>query len=132
MKKCLTKQKSILLIEDDLLLRQLYSERLKKEDFCILQATNGIEGLEKIIDCKPSLLLLDLSLPKLSGIEVLRILKQYNKSQDIPIIVLTGIDEVNIKAKCISELEVNNYFIKAKIEPEQLIKKIKKLITIYE
>ena len=132
MKKDGKTQKSILLVEDDLLLRDLYRRRLEKEDFCVLEASNGVEGLEKTINDKPNLMLLDLSLPKMSGMEMLELLKIKKYSKKLPIIVLTSINEKKLKRKCKDDLEVNYYYIKPEVEPKKILMSIKQLLKIYE
>lgn len=82
--------KKILVIEDDPDIRELLDYNLTREGFAVDQASNGSEGLYKAINTSPDLIILDLMLPILSGIEVCKKLKDNPEKQQIPIIMLTA------------------------------------------
>ena len=92
----------ILLVEDSRFLRRAGERALEKAGYEVLTAADGEEALKIAQDAIPSLILLDMMLPKLSGLEVLRTLKQGAATKDIPVIILTGLSERN-KEKLLQE-----------------------------
>ncbi len=83
----------ILIIEDDRFLIKLYSNKLRKEGFEIMEAISGEEGLKKALSEKPDLVLLDLVLPYKSGFEILSEIKMNPATKDIPVIILTNLGQ---------------------------------------
>ncbi len=78
---------TILLIEDEVTLAETLRYNLEREGFCVLQATDGIQGLELARREEPSMIVLDIMLPRLDGFSICRILRQ---ESDVPIIMLTA------------------------------------------
>ena len=116
--------KTILLVDDDLTLREMYEERLKMEGFNIVQATNGEEALQKAGEVKPSIILLDIMMPKVNGFDVLKSLKANAEMKDIPVIVLTALiqDVDRVQGK---KLGAVDYIVKSETMPGEVIAKIK-------
>jgi CheY-like chemotaxis protein len=92
----------ILLVEDSRFLRRAGERALEKAGYEVLTAADGEEALKIAQDAIPDLILLDMMLPKLSGLEVLRALKQGATTKHIPVIILTGLSERN-KEKLLQE-----------------------------
>ena len=82
--------KKVLLIEDNEMNRDMLSRRLERKGFEVILAEDGREGLEKLGEAKPDLVLLDVSLPVLDGFEVLRRAKAEPETSSIPVIILTA------------------------------------------
>ena len=80
----------ILSIEDDVDLQQVVAYALKKKGWEVVFAYDGKDGLEKAIELKPDLILLDMMLPGLNGIEVITELKAGAETRAIPVIVMTA------------------------------------------
>ena len=80
----------ILIVDDEKDIVELLKYNLEKEDFKIISAYNGNDALESIEKGNPDLIILDLMLPEIDGIEICRILKKDNETKDIPIIMLTA------------------------------------------
>ena len=116
----------ILLIEDDALFVKMYQKKFAHEGMELLAAYDGEEGVEKTKADKPSVIILDLMLPKMSGSEVLKKIKDDPETNSIPVVVLTNLstsaDEVN---KCI-ELGVKETFLKTNVTPDQIVETVKK------
>ncbi len=83
-------RETLFLIEDEKNIVELIKFNLEKEGFHVLSASRGIEGLEQIQKLKPDLLILDLMLPEIDGLEICKILKQNPRTWAIPIIMLTA------------------------------------------
>ena len=82
--------KLILLVEDDADIRQLLWRYLEKEQYRLVLAKDGEEGLEQAVAQKPDLIILDLMLPRLDGLSVLRQLRQSEPTASIPVLILTA------------------------------------------
>jgi len=119
--------KTILLVDDDLTLREMYEERLKAEGFVIVQASNGEEALTRAKDIKPSLILLDIMMPKINGFDVLKSLKVDSELKDIPVIILTALiqDVDRIQG---DKLGATDYIVKSETMPGEVITKIRNAI----
>ena len=117
-------KKLILLVDDDLTLREMYGERLKTEGFEIVQATNGAEAIQKAKEIKPAVVLLDIMMPKVNGFDVLKMIRSDAEIKDTPVIVLTALiqDVDRIQGK---KLGANDYIVKSETMPGEVIAKIK-------
>ena len=83
--------KSVLLVDDDLTLREMYESRLKAEGFILTTARDGEEALDQATKNKPNVILLDIMMPKINGLDVLKKLKSQTETKDIPVIVLPAL-----------------------------------------
>ncbi|OGD57138.1 hypothetical protein A2V71_01745 [Candidatus Berkelbacteria bacterium RBG_13_40_8] len=119
--------KVILLVDDDLTLREMYEERLKAEGFDIIQASNGEEAMKKAKENKPNIILLDIMMPKINGFDVLKDLKADPDLKEIPVIVLTALiqDVDRVQGK---KLGAVDYIVKSETMPGEVITKIKNAI----
>ena len=84
----------ILIIDDDPDARELLKQRLEEEEHEVLQAKDGLIGLERIHTDSPDVILLDLNMPVATGYDVLKALRNDPFSTDIPVIVLTGQEDL--------------------------------------
>lgn len=107
----------IALIEDDFLLLEMYEATLSGEGYEIKKASDGKQALALIKQEQPDLILLDLSMPSISGFEILERLKK--DGSRIPVIVISNSDEDEAIQKC-RELGVQEYVVKAKTNLEQI------------
>src|SRR6185369_15174252 len=82
---------TILLCEDDIILAELYTERLKKEGFTVVHASNGEDALKFVGEYHPSLIILDIMMPRMNGLDVLKSLKDNPETHDIPVIIVTAL-----------------------------------------
>lgn len=116
----------ILIVEDEESLRDVYQEEFELEGFIVETARDGQEGLEKMASFVPELVLLDLMMPKVSGFDVLKRVKDKPEFKDMPIIVLTNINPD------VPDLLKNwgaKYFIlKADNTPGQIVDRVKVFI----
>ena len=117
----------ILIVEDDRFLRELIARKLKNEGYEVVEAVDGEEGLKKIKEEKPDLVLLDLILPGIDGFEVLTKAKEDPITAQIPVIILSNLgqrEEIERGLK----LGAIDYLIKAHFTPGEIIEKIKNIV----
>ncbi len=119
--------KTILFIEDESILQKTFEKIFKKEGYKMISALNGEIGLRLAQLKKPDLILLDLILPKINGFEVLRKLKENKKTKDIPVIVLTNLEEMADIDRAI-ELGARTYLVKANYSLEEVLEKTKEAL----
>lgn len=117
----------ILIIEDDKFLRELISQKLVKEEYDISEAVDGEEGIKKIKEEKPELILLDLILPGIDGFEVLSRMKEDASISSIPVIILSNLGQKEDVEKGL-KLGATDYLIKAHFTPGEIIEKIKAIL----
>lgn len=113
----------VLLIEDDPRVRQLYELVLTMEEYDVICAVNGEEGLQKAETELPDLIFLDLRIPKISGLDLLQMLRSNPKTTDIPIVILSNYDDEATISKGL-ELGAREYIIKSRITPKDLPTKV--------
>jgi len=116
--------KVILLVDDDLTLREMYDERLKAEGFEIVQASNGEEALAKAKEIKPNVILLDIMMPKVNGFDVLKQIKEDADLKDTPVILLTALIQ-DVDRLQGMKLGAADYIVKSETMPGEVIAKIK-------
>jgi len=114
----------ILIIEDDRFLRELITRKLLDEGFAIIEAVDGEEGIKKVKEEKPDLILLDLILPSIDGFEVLSQIKKEENLKSIPVIILSNLGQKEEVEKGL-KLGAIDYLIKAHFTPGEIIEKIK-------
>jgi DNA-binding response OmpR family regulator len=120
--------KKILFIEDESALQKTLGEILKQEGYEVTPALDGEVGLRLAKERKPDLILLDLILPKIHGIDVLRKLKKEKETEEIPVIVLTNLGEIEDINRAV-ELGATTYLVKAQYTLEEVVEKIKKALS---
>lgn len=119
-----TQKKTILIIEDDPLLIKMYEAKFVSEGYSVLKAFDGEEGLKMALGSHPSALVLDVMMPRLSGIDMLTKLRQDEWGKTVPVIIISNLSEQTEKDKA-SALGVKEYLVKANITPGELAAKVK-------
>lgn len=117
---------SILIIEDDAALREMYATKFEKENFSVTTAVDGQEGVERMRSIKPQIVLLDLIMSKVSGFDVLKMVKDDPVLNKIPILVLTNIfaDVEDL----LKNWGVTDFILKANTTPDEVVKKVKHVL----
>lgn len=119
---------TILIIEDDAFLAGIYAQKLEAEGFKAVLSTNGEDGLKQVQKEKPALVLLDLVLPKMTGFELLEILKHDPATASIPVLIMTNLAERKDVERCMA-LGAAGYVIKAHVLPHETVGKIKEILS---
>jgi DNA-binding response OmpR family regulator len=109
----------VVLVEDDKFLSEIYQTRLQMADIDCVAAGDGMTGLALIREAKPSLVLLDLMLPEMSGDEVLRAMRESDWGKDIKVLILTNISESEAPLG-LRELGIEGYIVKANLVLDRL------------
>lgn len=120
--------KKILFIEDESALQKTFGDILSAEGFEMISAIDGEVGLRLAGSEKPDLIILDLILPKLHGLEVLKGLKENGKTRDIPVIILTNMGDLENIEKAL-ELGATTYMVKTDYTLEDVVAKVKNAIA---
>jgi DNA-binding response OmpR family regulator len=115
----------IMIIEDDEFLVKAYRLKFNRLGFQVVIASNGVEGLEIVSRESPSLIILDLMLPKMDGFEFLKRIKSDRKSKSIPVVALSNLGQKTDQEKALA-LGAAEYFIKTEYTLDDIVKKIKK------
>lgn len=117
-------KKKILLVEDDTALAAVYKSRLELEGFDIREVNNGEEALSAAMDFKPDLILLDAMMPKISGFDVLDILRNTPETTNIRVIMLTALSQPKDKERA-EALGVDDYLVKSQVVIGDVVDRIK-------
>jgi two-component system, OmpR family, phosphate regulon response regulator PhoB len=120
-------KRKILLIEDEKKIAKAYQEYLEDNEYEVEIAYDGEEGLRQVQSFQPDLILLDIAMPKLDGIAVLRELKSMGATKGIPVIMLTNLDQQENMAET-AKLGSTLYFVKANTSLSTLAKWIGDLL----
>jgi len=123
------KKKRILLIEDSRSTRMTYKRIFEDAEFHILEAGTGQEGWDLTLAEHPDLVVLDLMLPDMHGLEVLKNIRSHVKTNDIPVLILTMVKEAEEVQRTLS-FGASRYMYKDSITPENLIEIAKDLLSI--
>ena len=119
--------KTILFIEDEAALQKTFGDMLEIKGYKMFSALDGETGLQLAKSEKPDLILLDLVIPRIHGLDVLKQLKEYPETKDIPIIILTNLEGINEVEKAL-ELGATTYLVKAQYDLAEVFEKIQKTI----
>ncbi|OIP75856.1 response regulator [bacterium (Candidatus Gribaldobacteria) CG_4_9_14_3_um_filter_36_15] len=114
----------ILIIEDDKFLRELIVRKLSQENFDVVEAIDGEDGIKKVKETIPDLLLLDLILPGIDGFEVLSKIKEEPATASIPVIILSNLGQREDIERGL-KLGAVDYLVKAHFTPNEIIEKVK-------
>ena len=116
----------VLIVEDDQAIRQMYETKLTTEGFQVQTASNGGEGLAKAKQFTPDVVLLDIMMPDVTGIDFLTDLRKASRNDSIKVIVMTNLDDPNLRQSL--EGLISDYVVKAEITPGEMAGKIKALL----
>lgn len=121
--------KKILIVDDEELVVKVLTRKLKEEGFEVYAAYDGHEALLKVAKDKPDLILLDIIMPKLDGISVLKKLKAQDQTKNIPVIILTNLYD---DKKVAEVLRTGNtdYLIKVEHPVNEIIRKVKEKLAL--
>ncbi len=117
-------QKKILLVEDDTTLATVYRSRLEMEGFQTKEVNNGEDALSAIQEYKPDLVLLDAMMPKISGFDVLDIIRNTPATANTRVIMLTALSQPKDKERA-ENLGVDEYLVKSQVVIGDVVERVK-------
>lgn len=117
--------KKILIVEDDEIMRKMLVDAFKKSGFEVAQAPEGETGLKIAFDFKPDSILLDLTMPVMDGLTMLKIIRQEDWSKNIPVTILTNSNESE-KIAAALEQKAFQYIMKSDMVVDDIVKRIAK------
>jgi DNA-binding response OmpR family regulator len=117
-------KKKILLVEDDEALAKVYIARLQLEGFDVNHVSNGEDALSTAVAYKPDLILLDAMMPKITGFDVLDILRNTPETMNIRIIMLTALSQPKDRERA-EKLGVDDYLVKSQVVISDVIDRVK-------
>lgn len=118
---------TILVVDDSSTVRKLITYILKRENYETLEATDGIEALEKLALNNVDLIIADLNMPKMDGLELIRIIRGSPSYEKVPIVMLTTETDETEKREAL-EIGANIYLMKP-VPPSMLLNKIENLLS---
>ena len=117
-------QPKILLVEDDDALASVYQTRLQAEGFDVRRVPNGEDALASAMEYKPSLVVLDVMMPKVSGFDVLDILRNTPETAKVKVVMLTALSQDSDKERAKS-LGADDYLVKSQVVIADVVERIK-------
>ncbi len=121
---------TILVVEDDEMLRTLLNRLLTQAGFNVLTAVDGIEGLKMIQTSPPDLVVLDVMMPRMDGLTMLKELRKEKKFDSVRVIMLSSLNESEPKIQSFAH-QVDDYLVKTNIDAAEVVEKVKKVLKVY-
>lgn len=119
----------IAIIEDDPVISQMYRMKFESDGFEVQLANNGERGVALVEHFSPDLVLLDLQMPDMGGVEALTEIRKQGWGKDIPVIILTNLGEEEAP-KGLRGLGIQSYIVKAELTPRQVVQRVKDALNI--
>ncbi len=119
-----SEKKKILIVEDEIDLLDALATALEYEGFEALKADGGKKGIEMAKDERPALAIVDISMPKVDGIEVIKRFKENDWGTDIKIIVMTALDDLEKMAE-VMDAGGDEYVVKTQVTLGDIVQKVK-------
>jgi len=116
--------KKILLVEDEAPLLKVLEDRFLQEGFVVFKASDGAEGYKIALENRPDIILLDILLPLVNGLEMLKKIRENKAGEDIPVLILTNLNDMQ-SIKQALENEAYDYLVKSDWKLDDLVKKVK-------
>ena len=126
----MAKSKVVLIVEDDPSMMRLYSDVFYLSGYKVEKAFNGEDGLKKVKEVMPAVILLDVMMPKMDGIKVLEHLKADKKTRNIPVVMLTNIAKDTLgAAEAALKKGAVRYIVKSDHEPDQVVGIVEEVLS---
>lgn len=119
--------RKILMIEDERIIVELLKRKLEKEGYQVSVGRDGVEGLERMRENKPDLVLLDIIMPRMGGLEVMEKMREEDGLKDIPVVVISNSGQP-VELDRAKKLGAKDWLVKTEFDPQEVIRKVKKQI----
>jgi DNA-binding response OmpR family regulator len=117
----------IAIIEDDPTISQMYRMKFEADGFDVRMAGNGKVGIELVRKFQPDVVLLDIQMPEMDGVEALKKIRSLSAGKTVPVIILTNLSEEEAPAEMRS-LGIHSYIVKANYTPRQVVAHVKTVV----
>ena len=117
----------IAIIEDDSTISQMYRMKFEADGFDVRMAANGAIGVDVVERFRPDIILLDIQMPEMDGVEALTAIRSHDWGKTIPVIVLTNLGEEEAPGD-LRSLGISGYIVKANLTPRQVVAQVKSVV----
>jgi CheY-like chemotaxis protein len=121
------KKRKICIVDDDNFILEIYGRKLEQKNFEVVTARNGKEGFDVIRSERPDAALVDIMMPEVDGVSLIRLLKKDPELSKIPVVVLTNSDSREV-LEGIKKLDVHFYIVKALSNPQKVVDIIEEVL----
>lgn len=118
----------VAIIEDDMAIVQMYRTKFETEGYDVATAEDGATGLELIESFQPDIILLDLMMPNMNGLDMLSRLRSQPNGRDAKVVVLTNMGDTETATK-VYKMAADDYIVKAEMTPKQVAERVKTLLA---
>ncbi len=115
----------VLIVEDDVIIREMYQDKFTKEGFSVVTAENGKVGMEKLLEKRPNIIILDLMMPVMDGKAMLRKLREFPQFKRLPVIILTNAGEVDNIRETQRYDNACEFLIKSNVSVDDVVARVK-------
>lgn len=122
--------KKILIVEDEPALLRVLADKFSNEGFSVLEAKNGLTGLKMALEETPEIILLDILMPELDGMEMMKRLREANDyGRKVPIVILTNLDADEKITWAVAKDEPAYYLIKSNVDMDEIVEKVNQAMS---
>lgn len=118
---------TVCIVEDEALISEMYKTKLEQEDYLVITAEDGEQGLKLLKQYKPDIALIDLMMPNKDGFELMKELKADSELSKIPIIILTNLDDAETADKT-ANFDAAFYLIKSQYSPSDVVNIVREVL----
>jgi len=122
------KKVKVAIIEDDMAIVQMYRTKFETEGYDVATAPDGATGLQLIEQFQPDIVLLDLMMPNMNGLDMLKQLRGTARGRDAKVVVLTNMGDTETATK-VYKMAADDYIVKAEMTPKQVAERVKELLN---
>ena len=123
-----TGRTKVAIIEDDMAIVQMYRTKFETEGYDVATAEDGAAGLELIESFQPDIILLDLMMPNMNGLDMLQRLRSQPNGREAKVVVLTNMGDTETATK-VFKMAADDYIVKAEMTPKQVAERVKALLA---
>jgi DNA-binding response OmpR family regulator len=122
----------VLLVDDDPLIIRMYEYRLRHDGYEVILAFDGEKAVIEAKTKLPDIILLDLMMPKMNGVETLKFLKKEHDTKNIPVIILTNLGDDPSYINLTKDMGANDYLVKAETSLKELTKRVEEILASHK
>lgn len=115
---------TVLIVEDEESMRKILTDELEREGFTAIETKDGVEGLESALSNHPDIILIDILLPKLDGLEMLKKIREDKWGKDVPVLLLTNLGDMDKISEAV-QIGITGYLVKSDWKLEDVVKKVR-------